>query len=80
MFASRKRARDEDDDEMVELEHEHKLPVGCPYAIRLPVLMNIPEVLQPALPHLTNHQTYPHPVSITTKQACPHIHTDHDTA
>ena len=31
MFASRKRARDEDDDEMVELEHEHKLPVGCPY-------------------------------------------------
>ena len=31
MFASRKRARDEEDDEMLELEHEHKLPVGCPY-------------------------------------------------
>ena len=31
MFASRKRARDEED-EMLELEHEPKLPVGCPYA------------------------------------------------
>lgn len=32
MFASRKRAREEDEDEMLELEHEPKLPVGCPFA------------------------------------------------
>ena len=32
MFASRKRAREEDEDEMLELEHEPKLPVRCPYA------------------------------------------------
>ena len=29
MFASRKRAREEDEDEMLELEHEPKLPVRC---------------------------------------------------
>lgn len=32
MFASRKRAREEDEDEILELEHEPKLPVRCPHA------------------------------------------------